>query len=223
MKKVLFVFIVALSQNIFCQDSIFKRNGDVIASKIEEINPSEIKFRKFSNLTGPMYSELKNDIFRIKFANGLVDTLKQTGVVVQAPIVQSESFPSKSSMSKQSLLYKKISDGDLLDVIQALPTSDAKNRMLKEYAHMTEFKRTQYLANSLGMVVGFGVPIVVTYVSLVNYNSYSGSRYDPTTVIVVGALAGAAIRITGQVLAKINKNKRLNAKNNVILMYDQMK
>ena len=223
MKKVILALIIALAQHVFGQDSIYKKNGEIIASKIEEVNTSLIKFKKFNNLSGPLYSELKSEIFRIKFANGSIDTLNVTVEVKQEPIIQNKAIPDPGFVTKQSLMYRSYNDRDLLYIIQKLPTSDPKNKMLREYANMMQYKRTQYLANGLGFGIGFAVPVVVTYITLVNYNSYSyNSRYDPTAVIVVGALAGAAIRITGQVLTKMNKNKRLNAKKNIMILYDQL-
>jgi hypothetical protein len=220
MKKLIFVLIVVLSQQVLGQDTIYKINGEVIASKIEEINPTVIKFRKFSNLSGPIYSELKNDIFRIKFTNGVIDTLKQVAEIKPQFINPSEEFQVKSSKSKSSLMYNNISDRDLLYTIQTLPLSDSKNKMLKEYSKMMDYKRTQYLANGLGFGVGFAVPVVVTYLTLSDYNYFSSQ--DGATVIIAGALVGAAIRITGQVLTKMNKNKRLNAKRKVIMLYDDL-
>ncbi len=219
-KKLFFVFVLALAQHVFSQDTIFKRNGEVIASKVLEINTAEIKFRKTSNLTGPVYSEARNEVLRIKFENGVVDTINESAVIKKEVIIQKQNFPNNSPSLKQSLMYKRIGERELLMLIQILPTSTSKNQMLKEYANMVEFRRTQYLSTGLGYAVGFAVPIIVTYAVLVNYN-YS-TRYDPTTTIIIGALAGAAIRITGQVIAKINKNKRLNAKKNVMLLYDQL-
>ncbi len=221
MKKIILILFVVVAKNVFSQDTIYKTNGEVIASKIEEINPTVIKFKKFSNISGPMYSESKSEIFRIKFANGVIDTINKAVEIKPQVISPNEDFQVKSSMPKRSLMYNNINDRDLLYAIQTLPLSDSKSKMLKEYSKMMDYKRNQYLANGLGFAVGFAVPVVVTYLSLVDYNSYS-YRYDPVTTIIVGALAGAAIRITGQVLTKMNKNKRLNAKRNVIMLYDNL-
>ena len=128
-KKLFFIFVLALTQNVFCQDTIFKRNGEAIASKVLEINPTEIKFKKASNLTGPMYSEARNEVLRIKYENGVVDTIKQSAVIKPEVIVQNQNISNKSSLSKQSLMYKRIGDLELLDLIRVLPTSDSKNRL----------------------------------------------------------------------------------------------
>ncbi|MBP7808615.1 MAG: hypothetical protein KA163_04945 [Bacteroidia bacterium] len=221
MKKIVLIIFVVLVQNVFGQDTIYKTNGEIISSKIEEINPTVIKFRKFSNLTGPVYSESKSEILKIKFANGVVDTLTQVAEIKPQVINPTEDFQIKTSKPTRSLMYNNINDRDLLHAIQVLPISDSKNQMLKEYSKMMDYKRTQYLANGLGFGVGFAVPVVVTYLVLTDYNSYN-YRNNPATTIIIGALAGAAIRITGQVLTKMNKNKRLNAKRNVIMLYDNL-
>ncbi len=223
MKKLITVFVLILAQNVFSQDSIYKRNNEIIVSKIEEIGPSEVKFRKFNNLTGPAYIIGKSEIFRIKFENGLVDTMKisvgdKTEVVTQTP---AES--PKPLAYRKSIMYKNLSEWDLFLMIEKLPESDNKKRMLAEYKKMTQYKNIQYLSNGLGLGIGFAIPIGVTFGVLADYGkSYNGTSYDPATVIIAGALTGAAIRITGQVLTRMYKNKRSNAKKNLMLLYDEL-
>lgn len=217
MKKLILFIAVLFAGNIFSQDSIYKWNKENIASKIEEINPLDVKYKKWDNLSGPTYIISKTEVFRIKYANGLIDTINKVPTT-NSQIASQSTNPTKIYSGRASLLYKKINDVNLLLEIQKLPNSDAKNKMLREYADMIRYKRIQYLSNGLGYGIGFAVPVVITFGALVQYNS----AYDPTTIIVVGALTGAAIRITGQVLTKIHKNKRLNAKQNILLMYEQL-
>jgi hypothetical protein len=57
------------------QDIIVLRNGDEIKSKVIEITPTEIKYKKFDNLGGPTIDILKSDVFMIKYANGTKDVM----------------------------------------------------------------------------------------------------------------------------------------------------
>ena len=61
-----FIFSFAL---IFCitniskaQDSLIMKSGEVIQAKVIEINTAEVKYKKFDNLTGPLYSILKSEL-----------------------------------------------------------------------------------------------------------------------------------------------------------------
>ncbi|MBM3432440.1 MAG: hypothetical protein FJX92_05505 [Bacteroidetes bacterium] len=62
------------------QDYIFKKNGDEIKVKVVEILKSEVKYRKFDNLNGPIYSIDIADVFIIKYENGTRETFGQSNV-----------------------------------------------------------------------------------------------------------------------------------------------
>jgi hypothetical protein len=64
--------------NSFGQDTIFLVNGDKILTKVLEINPNEIKFKKYDNLTGPNYTFLINDVQSIKYENGTIETFENS-------------------------------------------------------------------------------------------------------------------------------------------------
>jgi hypothetical protein len=46
------------------------KSGEVIQAKVIEINTEEVKYKKFDNLTGPLYSILKSELSIIKYENG---------------------------------------------------------------------------------------------------------------------------------------------------------
>ena len=55
-----------------CDEIIF-RNGDILSAKIEEIGPSEIKYRKCDFLDGPLYRCEKADVFLVRYSNGTTE------------------------------------------------------------------------------------------------------------------------------------------------------
>lgn len=68
------------------QDVIVKKNGDEIKAKVEEVSITEIKYRKYENLTGPVYSIARSEIFMIKYENGSKDVFnEQPAAVVTQP------------------------------------------------------------------------------------------------------------------------------------------
>ena len=69
MKKIILIFFL-LPIFALAQDNIVLRNGEDINAKILEINESIIKYKKFDNQEGPIYTILKNEIFYIKYPNG---------------------------------------------------------------------------------------------------------------------------------------------------------
>jgi hypothetical protein len=85
MKKILLstlTFIFTLF-NCYSQDVITKKTGEDIKAKILEITSTEVKYKRFDNLIGPIYSINKSEVLLIKYENG-------TNVVMNPSIVQPE-------------------------------------------------------------------------------------------------------------------------------------
>jgi len=74
MKKVLFlIFGLSFLINLNAQDVIIKKDGSEVEVKVLEIGAEFVKYKKLSNLDGPIYSITKNEIFLIKYENGEKD------------------------------------------------------------------------------------------------------------------------------------------------------
>ena len=74
MKKTLFTTILALLfTTIYAQDIIVKKDGSTIMSKVLEVQTDIIKYKKWSNQSGPTYSIKITDIFSINYQNGEKD------------------------------------------------------------------------------------------------------------------------------------------------------
>ncbi len=54
-------------------DIITLQNGDEISAKVIEISDNQIKYKKCSNLQGPVYSIEKSEVLFIKYKNGQKD------------------------------------------------------------------------------------------------------------------------------------------------------
>lgn len=52
------------------QDIITKKDGTDIEAKVLEVNPSDVKYKRFDNLEGPTYSIDRTDILMIRYVNG---------------------------------------------------------------------------------------------------------------------------------------------------------
>jgi len=66
-------FLLCAFVNLWAQDVIVTKKGEEILAKVEEIGDTQIKYKKFSHLSGPIYSLLKSEIFMIKYENGSRD------------------------------------------------------------------------------------------------------------------------------------------------------
>jgi len=88
----IFIAMIVLLMSIsvataFAQDVIVLKNGDEIKSKVIEITPAEIKYKRSDNLGGPTIDILKSDVFMIKYANGTKEVVASNTSPVSAPSV----------------------------------------------------------------------------------------------------------------------------------------
>ncbi len=102
--------IFALSLNaivMFSQDQIFLINGDEIPAKVLEITTDIVKYKKWDNQDGPVYTNLKSEIFMIKYQNGSKDVFTNS---------QPNASPKTSDNTSAILgIAKEFMDGQIKD------------------------------------------------------------------------------------------------------------
>lgn len=69
-----------ISLPISAQDVIVKKNGSTILSKVMEINLSDVKYKKHSNLNGPTYTIAKSELLSINYENGEKDVFDDSNI-----------------------------------------------------------------------------------------------------------------------------------------------
>lgn len=77
MKKRVLLFATAVLITVVAsaQDVIIFKNGNEVQAKVTEVGTSEIKYQRFDNLSGPVYTIYRKDIFMIKYENGTKDVI----------------------------------------------------------------------------------------------------------------------------------------------------
>jgi len=135
MKKVILILIsVFLFTTVNAQDVIFKKNGDEINAKVEEVGVSDVKYKKFDNQDGPLYTLLKSEIFMIKYANGVKEVFTAEAVntntsgsnapdnnIVTPPVSQEQAtviIYRKNSPSGWTVVYDVYADTKYMTKIQ---------------------------------------------------------------------------------------------------------
>lgn len=66
----LLLFLSLFHKESHAQDTIFKKNGDMLYTRILEIRPNEISYKLISNPDGPIYLVSPKEIKLIRFSNG---------------------------------------------------------------------------------------------------------------------------------------------------------
>ena len=87
MKRIitLLILLASLCAHASAQDIITLRNGTEITAKVLEVNINDVRYKKFTNLEGPVYTEAKRNIQMIEYANGEKDEFTLPQAQVQQP------------------------------------------------------------------------------------------------------------------------------------------
>ena len=104
--------------SIYAQDVIFKKNGDEIKAKVEEIGSTDIKYKKFENLNGPSYTIAKSEVFIVKYENGTKDIINQ----IDNTSTEKQKQPSNNDDNDYKHSYFKIGGGYGLSLTPSDPT-----------------------------------------------------------------------------------------------------
>ena len=96
------IFILFIA-NGFAQDVILKTDGDEIKGKVIEVGEMGVKFKKQSNLDGPIYSLQASSVFMITYENGTKEVIKVESSSDANEYVQSNS---RGSIQKTESLKK---------------------------------------------------------------------------------------------------------------------
>jgi hypothetical protein len=99
MRFLLNLFAICMPIVAFAQDIIVLKTGDIIQTKVIEIGQDDIKYKKSSNLNGPIYSESKSSVLSIRYENGEVDKFNQEPTSQSANTNGNASEPIKAQPS----------------------------------------------------------------------------------------------------------------------------
>ena len=148
---ILLGFIFAFS-TLKAQDIITLKTGEDLKAKIVEIGLNDVKYKKFENLNGPVYTLNKSDIFMIKYENGTKDVFNTT---TSAPAPQpSSGYPSNSS-NTETVVRRNNDDG--------------------YYHSQSDYDKNMKLYRSKltkGIVMtSIGVPMLISGIALVGYGA----------------------------------------------------
>ena len=90
------IFSTFICSAMNAQDIILKTNGEELQVKVTEVSTDVVKYKKFSNLTGPVYVIQNIDIFMIKYEDGNKDLFEknsETGKISIRQIVKPNPEP----------------------------------------------------------------------------------------------------------------------------------
>jgi hypothetical protein len=138
----------SFSWSNYSQDILTKRNGETIEGKIELINNSEIKYKKFLNPDGPSYIVNKVELSQIKFQNGTVEQFEDAIVDKKISKEETKEFIVKTINAHGfeedtfDRKYKASFEGDYLRLIVLRKSGkECNDGILYDFSNVYKFQR----------------------------------------------------------------------------------
>ncbi len=129
--RLLYVFSLAVAF-IFpavAQDTLTLVNGSRIVGLVNEVLPNEIKYKRYDNPEGPLYTVVKDEVIRIIYSNGTLDEFAKQPIQQQ----QKADIASPSIRPPENRSFKEITArGNSVYVEIPDPSSRAGERYFVE-------------------------------------------------------------------------------------------
>jgi len=150
------IIVVFISTNLLAQDKIYLKDGNNIEAKILEVNVDNIKYKKFSNQEGPIFTIAKNEVQMLVYENGESEIFKDEKVNANDENNKATNFTSEKSILNGG--------GPKIGLNIGFPVG--------EYASLTEFFIGAEFAYLGEVAENFEIG------GLIGYSYYFGGEYD---------------------------------------------
>lgn len=172
MKHLIIVCVLfSLSLSVKAQDTIIKRDGAKIVVKLTEVNPDNVRYKKFDYLDGPVFTLQKEEINYLAYSNGTKESFEN----YVPPVIKGNISPPDLSMQTTGKYYyykeRRISEPDMLAIAGKL--KDPKLDLMIKKVEEKRFIQNVSLATS--------VPLFLSGAYIYEKNRPIRSRRRPPT------------------------------------------
>lgn len=196
------IILLGIAQTSFSQDIIILRTGDEISSIVTEIDANTIKYKKFENPTGPIYSVEKSGVFMIKYENGTKEVFEQV-----VPKATENKGSNVGNISKSGeLVYIKY--GVVKENDEVLTPDELITKYSKYPEALAYYKSGRKLLK-IGSVTGYAGAIGSLGFGLLSKNP----SFSTTAAVVVFSSASLITSITTTVAGRKKIKKSVETYN----------
>jgi hypothetical protein len=167
-------------------DMIVLINGTILDAEVEEISPTQIKYRRVDNLTGPLFVVNSGEVYSVKYKNGSMDIINAAGKSPNSPILNPDklytgfSFEPSGFISGGPSITLEFSKGAVNSSFHASFPTLALNSTAKGFGFGAGASLNYYWGGPIGGFFMGGVFEWNTYPSLHTViNPYA--VYNPST------------------------------------------
>ncbi len=224
MKKLIFLFVL-IGFGVHSQDTIRFRNGEVKAVKVTEVGVDNIKYNRFDNVGGPLYITSKNEVHYIKYSVGEIDSFPivkaEVKQIVQPQPQNLNTYINPNGcdrllIDRRNKIFcngngRPLNESRVRNILLSLPEGQKKMNIMKVYTEMKGYQKKQYQFGFGGLIVLVAAPVV----------GGIGTVFTESFVpYLVGIVVGGVAAITGSIISKEFKQKRLGKRVQIVKMYN---
>ncbi len=212
--KILFIAlaVMGIAVTASAQDIITKKDGSELEAKVTEVTQTEVKYQRFDNLSGPVYTMPRSEIFMIKYQGGMKDVFGVETAPATAPATASQPQSTQYN-TVAPILCLGLKTHSTLTIYQTLSQTD---QIL--YNHFKEGNSLNKVGTSLlipGCVLG-GIGLIAMLAGASSdYDDYYHDSYnDGYEAIVAGGVLfgiGGSLCVASIPLKIIGKRMKKNA------------
>ncbi|MBC7695769.1 MAG: hypothetical protein H7141_10015 [Burkholderiales bacterium] len=224
MEKLLCFLFCLIAFLISAQDTIYKRNGEIISVKVLEVNVNEVSYKRMDLMDSPLMIVSKNEIRKIKYATGSIDSfiVSKNPVKILQPVYQVPAYvlsnPNliRNSLRKGIYIYQglRISDRNLISLAieknMIWNSKEINDHIIKYKTN----KSVQYIVGYTGAAIG----IIGLYGSLIAVSNNSSS--NDVLYSLGAASAATGILISSQIVSFSYKLKRVKHSDKIMELYN---
>lgn len=224
--SIFFLLFTIACLTVKAQDTIYKRSGEVVPAKITEISTAEVKYKRFTMPDGPVFIIGRNEVQKIRFSNGVVDSFAvseavttQTVMPAGSPVeVQQQPKPVLTGLLENPRAGQYYYNGARINEKKMLFIAADKNRSWKNkeldqaILATSDFKKNQYIS-------GFGGPaVLIACLIATAQTSQNNSNTNVSSALVFN---GLGIFIASQIVSPMFKRKRSLYARKVVALFNE--
>ena len=181
LQLLLILFSVSIMQVVMAQDTIVKRNDEKIVAKILEVNPADVKYKRFDYPDGPVFTSAKWELKYIIYGNGVKESFENfpTPPPVTANTINLNDLLIQPTRNNYYYRNQKIAEQDMLDL--AWKTKDKKVCLMVKKTEEQKITKNVFMIGgivlgSAGVLTFTGIVSAYTNVASTSTMGKRGSR-----------------------------------------------
>lgn len=97
MRRLILFFCLIFIKSFHAQDTLFMKNSEKRAVLLLEVNPDNVKYKRFDLKEGPTYTVNKNELLYVRYSNGIKEYFEKPKAVDPPAAPQSQDSVAKNT------------------------------------------------------------------------------------------------------------------------------